>query len=245
MLVAILVRNSAKNFRYVYRTIGTCVDNTIDLLDLLKLLKKHLLLVIVLSFGTAAIVGVTSLFLPAEYTATTTMYVLSRSDTATENITQADLSAGQMLTNDVSTILKSDRVRADVAEQLGMASLAGYRIDVTSSTTTRVITLSVTGRDPNATADVANALVKHTSAVASDVMQIESVNMIDEAVVPTSPSGPRRLLYTAAGFMAGLFAAVAIVAIRGMLDTRVRSASDVEELLGIPVMGHFPVVERN
>lgn len=215
------------------------------LFELFQLLRKHLLLVIVLPLCAAAIVGVTSLFLPAEYTATTTMYVLSRSDATTETITQSDLSAGQMLTNDVSTILKSDRVRADVAEQFGMASLAGYKLNVTSSTTTRVITLSVTGRDPNATADVANALVRHTSEVASDVMQIESVNMIDEAVAPTSPSGPNRVLYTAVGFMAGLFAAVAIVVIRDMLDTRVRSASDVEELLGIPVMGHFPVVERS
>jgi capsular polysaccharide biosynthesis protein len=30
-----------------------------------------------------------------------------------------------------------------------------------------------------------------------------------------------------------------------MVDTRVHSGSDVEELLGIPVMGHFPAIERS
>lgn len=215
------------------------------LLELLQLLRKHLLLVVALPLGLAVLVGIVCLFLPAEYTATTTMYVLSKADNNSQSITQSDLSAGQMLTNDVATILKSDRVRADVAEQFGLTNLNGYDLSVTNSTTTRVITLSVTGKDPVQTADIANALVQHTSSVAAEVMQIESVNVIDAAKAPTSPSGPRRLLYTAVGFMAGLFAAVALVVIQDMVDTRVHSGSDVEELLGIPVMGHFPAIERS
>ena len=114
-----------------------------------------------------------------------------------------------------------------------------------SSTTTRVITLSVTANDPRNAAEVANALVEATSRVASEVMQIEAVNVIDSAKTPTVPSGPRRTLYTAVGFMAGLFAAVAIVVIQDMLDTRIRNGQDVEELVGVPVVGHFPAVERS
>ena len=216
------------------------------LFELLALLRKHLTIVVALPLATAAIVALGSIFLPNEYTATTTMYVLSKTAEETQTaITQSDLSAGQMLTNDVSTILRSARVKADVAEQFGMENLNGYDLSITSSTTTRVITLAVTGTDPAQTAAVANALVEATSRIASEVMQIESVNVIDAAKVPTQPSGPRRALYTLVGFMAGLFAAVAIVVIRDMLDTRVRSGSDVEELVGVPVVGHFPALERS
>lgn len=216
------------------------------LFELLALLRKHLAIVVALPLATAAIVALGSIFLPNEYTATTTMYVLSKTgEEAQGTITQSDLSVGQMLTNDVSTILRSSRVRADVAEQFGMDNLSDFTLSVTSSTTTRVITLAVTGKDPAETAAVANALVEATSRIASEVMQIESVNVIDAAKVPTSPSGPRRPLYTLVGFMAGLFAAVAIVVIRDMLDTRVRSGSDVEELIDVPVVGHFPALERS
>ena len=216
------------------------------LLELFALLRRHLVVVIALPVVAAVIVGVVSLFLPDEYTATTTMYVLSNKGAEeAQTLTQSDLSAGQMLTNDVSTILKSDRVRQDVANELGLNDLKSFKLSITSSTTTRVITLAVTGTDPQQVTDVANALVAHTSQVATEVMRIESVNVIDAAQVPTSPSGPRRLLYTLVGFMAGLFAAVAIIVIRDMADTRVRSGSDVEELLGIPVVGHFPVVDRS
>lgn len=215
------------------------------LFELLGLLRKHLVLVIALPLATAAVVAAGSIFLPNEYTATTTMYVLSKNDEQQTMITQSDLSAGQMLTNDVATILRSDRVKNDVASQFGLENLNAYDLSVTSSTTTRVITLAVTGHDPRNAAEVANALVEDTSRVASEIMQIEAVNVIDSAKTPMAPSGPRRGLYTAVGFMAGLFAAVAIVVIQDMLDTRVRSGQDVEELVGVPVVGHFPALERS
>ena len=213
------------------------------LFELLGLLRKRLRLVILLPLLTAAIVGVGAMFMPNEYTASTTMYVLSKTeDENTSSVTTQELSAGQMLTNDVSTILKSGRVKNDVADQLGLDNLRDYDLSITSSTTTRVITLSVTGTDPEMTANVANALVADTSQVASEVMQIQSVNVIDAATVPQSPSGPRRLLYVAVGLLAGLFAAVCIVVIQDMLDTRVRSGEDVEEIVGVPVIGHFPQI---
>ena len=217
------------------------------LFELLGLLRKRLGLVILLPLLSAFLVGVGSMFLPIECTASSTMYVLSKS--AAENpenqgVTSQDLSAGQMLTNDVSTILKSNQVKSVVANKLGLPSLRDYSLNITSSTTTRVITLTVTGTDPEMAAKVANELVQETSKVASDVMKIESVNVIDEATVPQSPSGPRRTLYTIVGFLAGLFAAVCIVVIEDMLDTRVRSGSDVEDIVGVPVIGHFPQIEK-
>jgi capsular polysaccharide biosynthesis protein len=217
----------------------------LTLFELLGLLRKHLVLVILLPLATAGVVAVGSIFLPNEYTATTTMYVLSKTDDQQVPLTQSDLSAGQMLTNDVATILRSDRVKADVAAQFGLEDLKGFKLDITSSTTTRVITLEVTSTDPQAAADVANALVAITSDVAVQVMQIQSVNVIDAAVAPVNPSGPPRLLYTAIGLMAGLFFAVALVVIADAADTRVRNGQDVQELLGVPVVGHFPKVERS
>ena len=217
------------------------------LFELMGLLRKHLALVIALSLGVAIVIAIGCKFMPDEYTATTTMYVLSQRSENEEigAITSQELSASQMLTNDVATILRSSRVKNDVAQQFGLDNLNEYDLSITSSTTTRVITLSVTGTDPNNAAAIANALVESTSRIAIEVMQIEAVNVIDAAVPPTHPSGPRRTLYTMLGCMAGFCAAVSIVVIQDMVDTRVRSGQDVEELVGVPVMGHFPALERS
>ena len=214
------------------------------LLELLHLLKKHLRLVIALPLACALVVGGYSFIaMKNTYTASVSMYVLVKHDNATNNNLSSDLSASQMVTNDVATLLKSDRVVAETAQDLGMEDLKGYDTSITSSTTSRVITLEVTGNDPQKTADVANKMAVEVSSVARDVMNVDSVNVVDSAKTPTSPSGPKRPLYIAVGFLAGLFAAVAIVVLADMLNTKVRSEEELEELLGIPVIGRIPAMK--
>lgn len=212
------------------------------LLELLTLLRKHLKLVIMLPIVCMVAMGLASVLMMSDtYTATTDMYVLASSEGSnSSSALSSDLSASQMLTNDVATLLQSDRVMSDAAEQLGLPNLRGYNITVTSESTTRVITLQVTSSDAQGSANVANALADCVSNVAQEVMNVESVNVIDEAPTPEAPSGPNRMLYVAVAAMAGLFAAVAIVVLMDVVDTRVRSAEDVEELLELPVIGRIP-----
>ena len=92
--------------------------------------------------------------------------------------------------------------------------------------------------------EVANAFVTDVSEVAQQVMNVQSVNAIDQATTPTDPSGPNRKLYTAVGFLGGLFVAVVIVVAADALNTKVRNSQDAEELLGLPVVGHYPAVGR-
>ena len=80
-------------------------------------------------------------------------------------------------------------------------------------------------------------------ALAAIVDAAQAVNVIDKAKVPAQPSGPNRKLYIAVAALAGLFVAVAIVVLLDMLNTRVRSVDDAVELLGVPVIGRFPVVK--
>ena len=214
------------------------------LLELLHLLRRHLKLVIALPVACALVMGVYSFLLMGNtYTASTSMYVLAQQqEGATTSSISTDLSASQMIANDVSTLLTSDRVLNETAADLGMEDLSDYDTTVTSETTSRVITLSVTGPDAQVAADIANHMVTNVSEVAGEVMSVESVNPIDQAEAPESPSGPNRPLYVAVALMAGLFLAVAVVVLQDMLNTKVRGQEDVEELLGIPVVGRIPAI---
>ena len=215
------------------------------LLELFKLMRKHLKMVIALPVAFALVAAAVSwLMLPNVYTASVSMYVLTTtSSTTDQGISNSDLSASQMITNDVSTLIQSERVKNDTAEALQMTSLDGYDIAVESSTTTRVLTLSVTGESAQSVAIVANRLAQTTDEVAREVMGVESVNVVDEAAEPAQPSGPPRTLYTTVAFLAGIFVAVAIVVIIDMVNTRVRSAEEAEELLDLPVIGRIPTIK--
>lgn len=214
------------------------------LLELLKLLRKHLKLVIVLPILCAvATAAVSWLVLPNSYTSSTSMYVLTRANEGNSALTNSDLSASQMLTNDVAKLIKSDRIESDTADKLQMKNLDDYKITVSSETTTRVITVSVTGKSAQTAAIVANGLAETTDSVAREVMDVKSINVIDKAVEASAPSGPPRAMYTAVAFLAGIFLAIAIVVVMDMLNTRVRSADELEELLGVPVIGRIPTIK--
>lgn len=217
------------------------------LLELFQLLKNHLKLVIALPIIFALVTAVGSwIFMANTYTANVSMYVLANSSETQSNTSlSTDLSASQMITNDVSELIQSERVLNQAANQLGMSEseLKGYDIEVTSSTTTRLITISVTGDTPNSAAAIANGIADTTNSVAQEIMNIEAVNVIDQAEVPTSPSGPPRTMYTAVAFLAGIFVAVAIVVLMDMINTRIRKPEEIEELLDIPVIGRIPVIK--
>lgn len=214
------------------------------LLELLHLLRKHLKLVIVLPFACMLAVGAYSyVAMPNTYSATVSMYVLVQQDNANSNSLSSDLSASQMVTNDVATLLKSDRVVNETASALGLDNLKAYKTSITSSTTSRVLSLEVTGPDAEMAANVANKMADEVSSVAHDVMNVDSVNVVDSAKVPTAPSGPKRPLFMAIGLLGGLFMAVAIVVVSDMLNTKVRDEEELEELLGLPVIGRIPAVK--
>ncbi|MEG1512461.1 MAG: Wzz/FepE/Etk N-terminal domain-containing protein [Raoultibacter sp.] len=217
------------------------------LLELLKLLREKLALVIILPLACALVTAVVSwAFLPNEYTSSSSMYVLQRQDTATA-VTNSDLTASQMITNDVAKLLTSDRIIKDTAKALQMTPEAmqkNYKIKVTSETTTRVLSVSVTGRDAASTAIIANRLAKEVSTVAIEVMDLKSVNVIDEAQTPDAPSGPARTMYTAVAFLAGLFIAVALVVMLDMFNVTIKSAEEAQELFDLPVLGKIPTMGK-
>lgn len=64
------------------------------LLELLHLLRKHLKLVIALPIVFAIACGVVTLFMPNQYTASTTMYVLSKNADYKSGNAYSDLNAG-------------------------------------------------------------------------------------------------------------------------------------------------------
>ena len=63
------------------------------------------------------------------------------------------------------------------------------------------------------------------------------ISLLNPAVAPTEPSGPRVLLNTLIGILAGTVLGVGLALLLELLNRPVRSPSDVKDMLGIPVLG--------
>lgn len=178
-----------------------------------------------------------------EYTASTSMYVLARSDSPQGTVSNNDLSTSQLIANDIAELAQSERVTSSTESALGLDDLSDYDVTVVGESTTRLINVTVTGPDAQMAANVANEIAANTSEVAQEVMSVDSIEVVDKAKPAKNPSGPNRpklMLLAAAG---GLMVVIGYLLVQDAVDTRIRNAQDAEETLGLPVIGRIPAVK--
>ena len=213
--------------------------------ELSSLLRMHLRLVIAIPVTLALLTGIYCWgFMPDVYTAEVSIYALAKTavnDGNGNSVTYNDLSASQLLANDFAELARNDQLLEDTARALGLADLDDYEISIKSSSTTRLIKVDVTAEDPKMAASVANELTAQIGQTATRVMDLDAVNVINPAKTPIQPSGPERLKYTILTLPVGFFLTVAVLILRDLLDTRVHSGSEIEDMLGVSVIGHVPV----
>ncbi|MGN0038283.1 MAG: YveK family protein [Coriobacteriales bacterium] len=212
------------------------------LLELLQLIRRHLKLVIALPVVLALLAAVFCWgFMQNQYTASTSIYALTKLDANTDASTSyTDLTGSQLLANDLAKLADDEQLQKEVASQLSMVDLEGYDVSVESSTTSRVMSISVTGPSASTAAVIANKMAEEIGDTAKAVMDVKAVNIVSKAQAPEEPSGPKRPLYVAVAFLAGLFIAIAIIVLMDMLNTRIRNEREAAELLEVPVIGRFP-----
>lgn len=219
--------------------------------EFLTLCKKKIHLLIIFPLVCAIGTGVFCwFFLTNDYTSTVPIYVLQKSTTINNNtsesigISSSEITTSQQLSNDIAVLVKSNRVNKAVMDELGIDSLDAYTIKVSSNEKNRVINLSVTGKKPEAVAQVVNCIARQISTLVVEVMNVEAVNIMEEAQPATEPSGPPRLLIVLIAILVGLFLAIVIIVLGDMLDTTVKSKEDIEDSFKLPVLAQVPFVKR-
>lgn len=214
------------------------------LFELLGLLRKHLKWLIVVPVACALIAAAYCYAMVRNaYTTSATLYVLVSEETAqgeSYSSLSSNFSVSQQIATDISQLITSERVRADAAKTLEWSSIADYGISVASSEGSRVVRVLVRGPSPAGVAEVANAVAEVSSDVAQEVMNVQSVNVLDRAEKPSTPSGPSRKLYVLLAALGGLFATFAAVVLSSLFDTRGRDPKTAEDVSGISALGTIP-----
>ena len=218
----------------------------IDVLYLLRKLwsKKFFIVFVGLLVGTIALLG-SVFFMKPKYTSTTRIYVVSRSSDT--SLTNQDLQAGSYLVNDYKEVITSSEVLSSVIDQekLSMsASELSKDIAVTIPTDTRVISISVTDTDAQRACDIANTVREVAAEKIKAVTKVDDVTTLESATKPSHPSSPNVKKNAAIGALAGVFLAVVGILVAEVLDDRVRRPEDIEEVLGMTLLGVVPDVDK-
>ena len=218
----------------------------IDVLYLLRKLwsKKFFIVFVGLLVGTIALLG-SIFFIKPKYTSTTRIYVVSRSSDT--SLTNQDLQAGSYLVNDYKEVITSSEVLSSVIDQEKLSMSAGElskEIAVTIPTDTRVISISVTDTDAQRACDIANTVRQVAAEKIKAVTKVDDVTTLESATKPSHPSSPNVKKNAVIGALAGVFLAIVGILVAEVLDDRVRRPEDIEETLGMTLLGVIPDIDK-
>jgi len=85
---------------------------------------------------------------------------------------------------------------------------------------------------------------KYEEVRISEAGKLGNVKIIDQAQVPKEPVGPRRKLNILFGGMLGLALGIGLVLLMEYMDTSLKNIHDIEQFLGLPVLGLIPAIDQ-
>ena len=220
----------------------------IDVFAMLKTLwkRKFSIVLVALVFAIAAF-GYSAFLAKKEYQSTSRIYVVSRQNQENNALTNSDLQAGSYLVKDYREIILSQNVLTQAIEELKLdltpAELS-KKISVSVPTDTRILSITAKDGDPKEAARIANGLRNVAAEKIISVTKVSDVTTLDEAEVPQSPSSPNIRRNVLLGFIAGAGLMVVLLVVVEVLDDRVKRPEDIEELMGLTLLGIVPDIKK-
>lgn len=218
----------------------------INLTEIIPYLFHWLWLIMIVGLLTAAIAFAISAFvLTPKYQSTTKVYILSKSNDK-DTVTVSDTQLATYLTKDFKELIKSRTVLETVKNECGLKESAeglAKKVSVSNTTDTRIISISVKDEDPARAQYIANAVREVAAIHLQEVMDLEAVNVVEDADLPTHQVEPSKKKYTMVGFAIGAIITILVLTLNYYLDDSIKTSEDIERYLGMTTLATIPMFE--
>ena len=186
-----------------------------------------------------------SFFVTPMYVSTAKMYVYNN-DRQNMQISAADLSASQQLINTYIEIIKGNTVMQEVAQKINLgysASQIKAMFSASAVNETEIFKISIRYSNPEHAQRIVNAIIEIAPEYIKTTVKAGSVEIIDAASLPKSPSYPNVATDTIKGFLAGAVLSLGVLVAINFLDRRIHSDDDITESYNIPLLGIIPEIQ--
>ena len=213
----------------------------IDLREIFFLLKSRWKSIFLAMLIGAAIFGAYHVFMvKPSYQADASIYITSTDSM----ISFSDLQLSAALTDDYANIIKSRTVLNRVIDELDLNlnyKQLGALISVENPDSTHIVDIKVTCDDPELSRNITNALMNISVDQIYQVIGSGEPTVIDyamaEAVQDVTPSLKKYLML---GALLGALIVCAIVVLRMLTDTTLKTVDDIDRYLHLPVLAAVP-----
>lgn len=214
---------------------------TTDLIAIGKMSHKRIWLILLCVVLAVSVSGYVSFnVLQPEYEAKASIVVQGQSPS--EESLYNDVRANQELVKTYGAILKSRKIAEEVLHTLKLNKSPEDLLDqvrVQETEQSLVTTIVVTDYDPKLAASIANEFARSFQKNIGSIMKVDNVTILDEASTTANyePVRPKPYINMTVAFLLSLLAGLGFSFFLEFLDKTVRREEQIEQSLGIPVLG--------
>ncbi|HPT79059.1 MAG TPA: Wzz/FepE/Etk N-terminal domain-containing protein [Candidatus Atribacteria bacterium] len=218
----------------------------LELRNIVEIILKRIWIIVAITLA-AAIVGLTIsvFFIDDVYSASTTLIVREKRKSG-EEYQLSDLNLARNLVDTYSVIIKSNRVLEKVLDEVGSDITTNElrsKISVQSEGNTEIIRITVEDLSPETAKNIANSTARVFMNEIVRLLEMDNVQVIDEARASFTPVKPKVGMNTAISFILGLMVSLGLAFVLEYFDNTIKEPEDVEKYLDLPVIGVIPIIE--
>lgn len=194
---------------------------------------------------TAVFFAVTRFAFDPVYKSTATLYILRQNENPVGASASSDFSLALNVVNDCTYLLKSRAVVDEVKEKLNLDidyEDLSKAISTSNPENTRILEVTVKADSPELAKDIVDAVCEVGAEKIASAMGFNQVNMFEYGTIENEPSNHTRLV--TCGLVGALGAVITylIFLVVFLLDDCIRTDEDIENYLGLSVLGDIPNV---
>ncbi|RST74195.1 capsular biosynthesis protein [Siminovitchia acidinfaciens] len=225
------------------------MEETISLRELMRTLGKRLNLIVLITCTAVLISGIISYFVITPIYQASTQLLVNQAKNEQPAFNPAEIQTNLQLINTYNVIIKSPAILDQVIQELDLNMSAGQlngKITVQSEKDSQVVNVTVQDPDPRQASEIANKVAAVFQEKIVDIMNVDNVSILTKADIGenASPVKPKPLLNIAIAFVIGLMVGVGVSFLLEYLDNTVKTEQDVEQTLGLPILGVIATFEE-
>ncbi|WP_114603555.1 Wzz/FepE/Etk N-terminal domain-containing protein [Staphylococcus sp. EZ-P03] len=222
------------------------MEKTTDIGKVMAALKKHLKLLLILPAIFLILSLVISFFVIQPRYSATTQVLVNQKESNNDMMAQ-QVQSNIQLVKTYSEIIKSPRILDEVSKKMNnkysSKEISGM-LNVSTQAESQIMNIKVEGKSKKDAVKVANTISKVFSDDASKIMNIDNVSTLSKAETAKKVA-PKPLTNAIIGVFIGIVIALIIILIVELLDRRIKTEEDVQEILDLPVLGSIPDFDKN
>ena len=212
-----------------------------ELKEYLIIIQKRLWIIVTITLVFSIISGLISIYVLDEvYQSDTSIFVGKSNNMQNDQMVYNDILIGNQLVKDYRELVKSRLITNIVIKRLNLplnAKQLSRKLNVSLRNDTRFIEITAQDTDPVMAQKIANEIASVFKEKAVELIDVENVQIIDVAELPTEPIKPNRKLNIAIAAFIGLMVGIGLVFLIEYMDNTIKTVDDIKKYVDLPVIG--------